>query len=110
MIINDMIDYFGTEKILMQTSVWLLMIIELIEGTHLLIGKDLIDHLFACADSGMVKIDLDTDDRLAADDNRLTAVEGRVDVVRRDLIQSSDRLDVVVARASEEGDASINEK
>ena len=58
----------------------------------------------------MVRVDLDSDELLAADDNRLTVVEGRVDLVRRDLSQNSSRLDVVVARAAEDGDALINEK
>ena len=57
-----------------------------------------------------IRIDLDTDDRMAASDNRLTVVEGRVDLVRRDLGRSHQRLNVVVARAAEDGDAIINEK
>ena len=83
-----------------------------LDGRHLKLafGKDLIDHLISCADSGMVKVDLDADERLADDDNRITVVESRVDLVRRDLSQNNQRLNVVVARASEDGDAGINEK
>ena len=83
-----------------------------LDGRHLksFVGKDLIDHLFNCADAGMVRVDLDADELLAADDNRLTAVEGRVDLVRHDLSQNNHRLNVVVARAAEDGDAVINEK
>ena len=82
------------------------------DGRHFksFVGKDYIDHLFAAADSGMIKVDLDSDVRLSADENRLTVVESRVDLVRRDLGQSNKRLNVVVARAAEDGDALINEK
>ena len=83
-----------------------------LDGRHMktFVGKDLIDHLFGCADAGMVRVDLDADELLAADDNRITVVEGRVDLVRRDLGLNNQRLDFVVARAAEDGDAVINEK
>ena len=73
-------------------------------------GKDYIDHLLFCAESGMVKVSLDSDERLAESDNRLAVVEGRVDNVRRDLRRSEGRIDVVVARAAEDEDAHQNEK
>ena len=65
-------------------------------------GKDYLDHLLLSAESGMVKVSLDSDERLAGSDNRLALVEGRVDLVRRDLSRSEQRLDVVVARAAED--------
>ena len=55
------------------------------------------------------QVSLDADDRLAGADNRLTVVEGRVDVVRQDFVRSEQRLDVVVARAAEDSDAHMNE-
>ena len=58
----------------------------------------------------MIKADLDGDVRQAETDNRLAIVEGRVDLVRRDLGRSEQRLDVVVARAAEDNDAGINER
>ena len=73
-------------------------------------GKDFIDHLFACAESGMIQVDLDADVRLVSEANRLTTVEGRVNLVRRDLHRSNQRVDFVVARAAEDGDAILNEK
>ena len=73
-------------------------------------GKDYIDHLLLSAERGMVKVDLDADERLAETDNRLVLVEGRVDLVQRDLHRSDQRLDVVVARAAEEEDGHLNEK
>ena len=54
----------------------------------------------------MVRVSLDSDERLAESDNRLAVVEGRVDNVRR----SEGRIDVVVARAAEDEDAHHNEK
>ena len=73
-------------------------------------GKDYLDHLLAHCEAGMVKVSLDAEDRLADHDNRLTAVEGRVDLVRTDLVGSHQRINVVVARASEDGDAQANER
>ena len=83
-----------------------------LDGRHFMsaVGKDYLDHLFAQADAGMIRVSLDTDDRLVADENRLTAIEGRVDVVRREVVRSDQRVDVVVARSAEEGDAIINER
>ena len=83
-----------------------------LDGRHFMsaVGKDYLDHLIAQADAGMIRVSLDTDDRLVADENRLTAVEGRVDVVRREVVHSDQRVDVVVARSAEEGDAIINER
>ena len=83
-----------------------------LDGRHLksFCGKDFIDHLLSCAESGMVRVNLDLDLRQAEADNRLTLVEGRVDLVRRDLVRTDQRLDVVVARAAEDGDAILNEK
>ena len=48
--------------------------------------------------------------RLVVSDNRLATVESRVDLVRRDLCRSDQRLNVVVARAAEERDAASNER
>ena len=74
------------------------------------VGKDYLDQLLASADQMMLRISLDADERLAEADNRITLVENRVDLVRRDLGRYDHRLDVVVARASEEGDAIENER
>ena len=73
-------------------------------------GKDFIDHLFACVEAGLVRIDLDSEAHGAVVDNRLAIVEGCVDLVQRDLARSDQRLDVVVARAAKDGDAVLNEK
>ena len=69
-----------------------------------------IGSLIAQADSGMVKVSLDADVRQAEADNRMAVVEGRVDLVRQDLRHQSSRLNVVVARAAEEADASVNQR
>ena len=58
----------------------------------------------------MVKSTLDSDLRLDDADNRVTVVEGRVDLVQRDLVRNDQRLNVVVARAAEESDGHLNEK
>ena len=58
----------------------------------------------------MVRISLDADVRASEADNRLSVVEGRVDLVQRDLALGSQRLDVVAARAAEDEDGHINEK
>ena len=58
----------------------------------------------------MISIDLDTDVRAGVAENRLTVVENRVDLVRRDLGRAEQRLNVVAARSSEDGDAALNEK
>ena len=83
-----------------------------LSGRHLksAFGKDLLDHLIARCEEGMIRVSLDGDVRASEADNRLAVVEGRVDLVHRDLAHSSQRLDVVVARASEDGDAIANEK
>ena len=83
-----------------------------LSGRHLktAFGKDLLDHHIARCEDGMIRVSLDGDVRASEADNRLAVVEGRVDLVRRDLALSSQRLDVVVARASEDGDAVSNEK
>ena len=73
-------------------------------------GKDLIDHLMNFAESGMIRVSLDADVRQSEADNRLAVVEGKVELVRRDLGRSSQRIDVVVARASEDGDSQVNER
>ena len=83
-----------------------------LDGRHLkaFCGKDLIDHFMSFAESGMVRVSLDGDLRANEADNRLAMVEGRVDLVRRDLVRSNQRLDVAVARASEDGDQNLNDK
>ena len=83
-----------------------------LDGRHFksYVGKDYLDHLFAQAESGMVQVSLDADERLAADQNRITSVESRVDLVKRDLGRSEQRINVVVARAAEDRDAAVNEK
>ena len=83
-----------------------------LDGRHLLtpFGKDYLDRLLYHADQGMVIVDLDTDLRASASENRLTVVENRVDLVRRDLGRAEQRLNVAAARASEDGDAVANEK
>ena len=80
------------------------------DGRHFksFVGKDYIDHLLGSAEAGMIRIDLDADERMMASENRLTVVESRVDLVRTDLGRSNQRLDVVVARAAEDGDANVN--
>ena len=52
----------------------------------------------------------DADERVSISENKLTVVESRVDLVRRDNIRVDQRLNVVVARAAEEADAIWNEK
>ena len=74
------------------------------------VGKDLIDHLFGRAEAGMIRADLDGDLRASEAENRLAVIEGRVDLVRRDLVRSNHRIDVGAARASEDGDAVLNER
>ena len=83
-----------------------------LNGQHLksYCGKDMLDHYINCADSGMVRVSLDGDERAAEADNRLALVEGRVDLVRQDLARNSHRLDVVAARAAEDSEAAQNEK
>ena len=82
------------------------------DGRHFktFVGKDYLDQMLDASDEGMVRIDLDGEDRMAASDNRMALVEGRVDLVQRDLKSSHQRLNVVVARASEDSDAVVNEK
>ena len=58
----------------------------------------------------MVRVSLDADERASGTENRLALVEGRVDLVRRDLSRGDQRLNVVVARAAEEADCHLNEK
>ena len=81
-----------------------------LDGKHFksYVGKDYLDSLLGQSDAGMIKDSLDADVRLCETDNRLTAVEGRVDVVRHDLGHQSNRLNVVVARAAEEADSALN--
>ena len=58
----------------------------------------------------MARLNMDTDDRQVQQEVRLTVVETRVDLVRRDLGRSDQRINVVVARAAEEADAIQNER
>ena len=83
-----------------------------LDGRHLqtAFGKDYLDRLLHYCDQGMVAVDLDTDLRAGAAENRLTVVENRVDLVRRDLGRTEQRLNVVAARGSEDSDAALNEK
>ena len=83
-----------------------------LDGRHLKVafGKDYIDRLLFHADQGMIRLTLEADDRLMASENRLTVVENRVDLVRRDLGRTEQRLNVVAARAAEDSDATVNEK
>ena len=83
-----------------------------LNGLHLktFVGKDLVDHLIACAVAGMVRVSLDGDVHAVEADNRIALVEGRLDLVRRDLARSNHCLNVVAARAAEESDAAANEK
>ena len=73
-------------------------------------GKDYIDHLFSSSESIMRQFSEDMDDRMAREVNRASAVEGRVDLLRRDQARSDQRINVVVARAAEEADALVNER
>ena len=83
-----------------------------LDGRHLksYCGKDYLDHLFSCVEAGLIRVDLDADVRAAEVDNRLSLVEGRVDLVRRDLSRTDNRLDITTARAAEDADAILNEK
>ena len=83
-----------------------------LDGKHLksFCGKDYVDHIISCADAGMIRASLDGDVRASEADNRLSIVEGRVDLVQRDLARGSQRLDVVAARAAEDEDGYSNEK
>ena len=73
-------------------------------------GKDYVDHLFCSSETVMRQLSEDMDDRMARSINRTTAVEGRVDLIRRDQARSDQRINVVVARAAEEADALANER
>ena len=81
-----------------------------LDGRHFksYVGKDYIDALLSQAESGMVRVSLDTDLRQSEADNRVTLVESRVDLVRQDLGRQTQRLNVAVARAAEEADAHTN--
>ena len=83
-----------------------------LDGRHFksYVGKDFIDHILTSAEAGMAKLDQDADDRLVQHDVRLAAVESRVALVRRDIVRSDQRINVVVARAAEDADAVLNEK
>ena len=48
----------------------------------------------------MSTLDADADDPLAHHDNRMMAVENRVDLVLRDLVMSEQLITVAVARAA----------
>ena len=50
------------------------------------------------------------EDRVAIDENRLTVVETRVDLARQDLTLANSRINYVMSRAAEDGDAILNEK
>ena len=82
------------------------------DGRHFktMAGKDYIDHLLAGCEAGMIQVGLDAEIRLAQGQNRLTSVEGRVDLVRQDVLQANQRINVVAARAAEDADASVNER
>ena len=58
----------------------------------------------------MVRVGQDSEERFGSSENRLAVVEGRVNLVRRDLIRSEQRVNVVVARAAEEADGILNER
>ena len=73
-------------------------------------GKDFLDHLLDSAEAGLKSVSEDVDVRMSSGESRLTIVESRVDLVRRDHIRADQRLNVVVARAAEEADAIWNEK
>ena len=83
-----------------------------LDGRHLksYCGKDYLDHLLNHCDSGMVQAALDADARMAAVENRVTHVDNRVDLLRRDLGRSDQRINVVVARAAEDTDCVQNER
>ena len=78
--------------------------------TALVTGKDFLDHLISKADEAFARIGQDMDDRMSFEDNRIIAVEGRVDLLRRDQSRSDQRINVVVARSAEEADGHINER
>ena len=48
------------------------------DGRHfkVIVGKDYIDFLLDASDAGMIRVDLDSDDRLISSENRITVVEG----------------------------------
>ena len=83
-----------------------------LDGRHLKVafGKDYIDRLLYNCDQQMIRLSLEADDRLASSESRVNVVENRVDLVRRDLGRTDQRVNVVVARAAEDGDAILNEK
>ena len=96
-----LLDLYGTDPSMFELN-----------GQHLktYCGKDMLDHLIAGAEAGMVRVSLDGDLRAAEADNRLALVEGRVDLVRQDLAKNGHRLDIVAARAAEDSEAAQNEK
>ena len=73
-------------------------------------GKDFLDHLISRSDEAFARIGQDMDDRMAFEDNKVVAIEGRVDLLRRDQFRSDQRINVVVARSAEEADGHVNER
>ena len=82
------------------------------DGRHFkaVYGKDLVDSLITRSDQLMAEMELSAPDRLASTQNKSSALQGQIDLLRSHQAIQDRRINFAVAREAEEADGRNNER
>ena len=82
------------------------------DGRHFkaVYGKDLVDSLITGSDQLMAEMELSAPDRLASTQNKSSALQGQIDLLRSHQAIQDRRINFAFAREAEESDARSNER
>ena len=73
-------------------------------------GKDMVDTLVTAADQICAELERSEPDQLAAHQNRASALQGQIDLLKSHQASQERRINFALAREAEEHDVRINEK
>lgn len=84
----------------------------LIDGRHFktVYGKDLVDGLISHSDSMMEEFEKSVGDQLATGQNKVTSLQGQLDLLRSHQATQDRRINYSIARSAEEADGRVNER
>ena len=81
----------------------------LIDGRHFktVYGKDLVDGLISHSDSMMEEFEKSVGDQLATGQNKVTSLQGQLDLLRSHQATQDRRINYSIARSAEEADGRV---